>query len=87
MALIFHHFEQEVRKKNLSSVIIIHEYPLSKVDHYGFRKFYGTIQHFFKMVSKNNIKRDIMNIYDVEKKKTIKLLNKTFDRIVITCDL
>ncbi|KAJ0098135.1 hypothetical protein Patl1_28630 [Pistacia atlantica] len=68
-------------------MIILHEYPLNMVDHYGFRKFCNTIQPLFKVVSRNTIKADILKIYDVEKHKTMKLLNKTHGRIAITTDL
>ncbi|XP_044493362.1 zinc finger BED domain-containing protein RICESLEEPER 3-like [Mangifera indica] len=80
-------FDQEAGRKDLANMIILHEYPLSIVDHCGFRRFCNTIQPLFKMISRNTIKKDIMKIYDVEKGKTMKLLNKNLGRIAITCDL
>ena len=32
-------FDQEIARKELSSMIVLHEYPLSMVDHVGFRRF------------------------------------------------
>ncbi|KAJ0095528.1 hypothetical protein Patl1_15198 [Pistacia atlantica] len=68
-------------------MIGLHEYPLSMVDHYGFRKFCNNMQLLFKVVSRNAIKKDIFKMYDVEKEKTMKLLNKNRSRIAITLDL
>ncbi|XP_031252525.1 probable LRR receptor-like serine/threonine-protein kinase At1g05700 [Pistacia vera] len=53
----------------------------------GFRTFCSTIQLLFKVVSRRNIRKDIMEIYEVEKEKTMKLLNKNLGRIAITSNL
>jgi hypothetical protein len=42
-------FDQEVVRKELSLMICLHEYPLSKVDHTGFRKFCATMQPMFRV--------------------------------------
>ncbi|KAJ0094891.1 hypothetical protein Patl1_16481 [Pistacia atlantica] len=60
---------------------------LSMVDYYGFRRFCNNMQPLFKVMSRNTIKKDIFKIYDVEKEKTMKLLNKNWSRIAITSDL
>ena len=80
-------FEQDVSRNELANAIILHEYPLSIVDHYGFRKFIATLQPLFKMVSRNTIKSDVLKIYDVEKKKTYMLLEQLNSRIAITTDM
>jgi len=36
-------FDQETARKELSAMIILHEYPLSMVDHVGFRRFVGAL--------------------------------------------
>jgi hypothetical protein len=46
-------FDQKVVRKALYSMIILHEYPLSIVDHYGFRKFVSALQPLFKMGTRN----------------------------------
>ena len=79
-------FDQDVSRNELANAIILHEYSLSIVDHYGFRKFIATLQPLFKMVSRNTIKSDVLKIYDVEKKKTYTLLEKLNSRIVITTE-
>ncbi|KAI5677556.1 hypothetical protein M9H77_08506 [Catharanthus roseus] len=60
-------FDPEVSRKELARVIVLHEYPLSIVEHVGFRRFVSRLQPLFHMVSPNTIKKDIMNIYDIEK--------------------
>ena len=69
-------FDQDVSRNELANAIILHEYPLSIVDHYGFQKFIATLQPLFKMVSRNTIKSDVLKIYDVEKKKNIYVVEK-----------
>jgi hypothetical protein len=52
-------FDQQVAKKELALMICVHEYPLSMVDHVGFRKFCAALQPLFKAISRNTIKRYI----------------------------
>ena len=60
-------FDQDNSRKDLISMAVLHEYPLSMVDHIGFRKFSNTLQPLFKMVSRNALKNDIFKIYESEK--------------------
>ena len=80
-------FDPDVSRKELSHAIILHEYPLSIVDHKGFRRFVASFQPMFKMVSRNTIKSDIFKIYDVEKEKLQKWLNQIRSRVAITTDM
>jgi hypothetical protein len=50
-------------------MIILHEYPLSIVDHYGFSKFVTALQPMFKMGTRNTVRRDILSFYEGEKRK------------------
>jgi hypothetical protein len=68
-------------------MIILHEYPLSIVDHYGFRKFVTVLQPMFKMGTRNTVGRDILSFYEGEKRKARIFLQKTDCRVVITTDL
>jgi hypothetical protein len=45
----------------------VHEYPLSMVDHVGFRRFCAALQPLFKVVSRNTIKIDIWDMYEVQR--------------------
>ncbi|KAF3653785.1 hypothetical protein T459_02117 [Capsicum annuum] len=79
-----HYFDQDVSRRELAHTIILYEYPLSIVDHVGFRKFVASLQPLFKMVSRNIIKSDILKIFDNLKSKTSTLLEKLICRIAIT---
>ena len=68
-------------------MIILLEYPLSMVEHCGFRKFASSLQPLFPYVSRNSIKKDILGIYEVQKSKTQELLEKNEGKIAITTDL
>jgi hypothetical protein len=39
-------FYQHVARKELALMICVHEYPLSMVDHAGFRRFCAALQTF-----------------------------------------
>ncbi|TXG63631.1 hypothetical protein EZV62_010625 [Acer yangbiense] len=80
-------FDQNVAKKKLARMIIMHEYPLSMVEHEAFREFSTALQPAFKSVSRNTIKKEILQIYDVEKMKTISILAANNCRIALTTDL
>ena len=87
LSLSTYSFDQENARKDLASMIVLHEYPLTIVDHVGFRKYSNTLQPLFKMVSRNTIKNDILKIYDYEKSKTMDLLGNNRSRIAITTDM
>ncbi|WJZ82843.1 hypothetical protein VitviT2T_002568 [Vitis vinifera] len=80
-------FDQEISREKLARAIILHGYPLSIVDHVGFREFATSLQPLFKMVSHNTIKGYIMKIYEVEKDKMISYLEKLQSRVAITTDM
>ncbi|KAH6800327.1 hypothetical protein C2S52_000791 [Perilla frutescens var. hirtella] len=77
----------EKSRKDLASMIIVHEYPLSMVEHLGFRAFSEGLQSLFKVPCRNTIKSDIMKIYQNEKLKTMGRLEKVDCKIVLTTDL
>ena len=87
LSLSTYSFDQENARKDLASMIVLHEYPLTMVDHVGFRKYSNTLKPLFKMVSRNTIKNDILKIYDYEKSKTMDLLGNNRSRIAITTDM
>ena len=77
-------FDQNISREKLACAIILHEYPLSIVDHVAFKDFASSLQPLFKMVSRNTIKDDIMKIYEVEKGKMRSYLEKLETKIAIT---
>ena len=80
-------FDQNISREKLARAIILHEYPLSIVDHVEFKDFASSLQPLFKMVSRNTIKDDIMKVYEVEKGKMSSYLDKLETRIAITTDM
>ena len=57
------------------------------VEYIEFREFAGSLQSLFKFVSKNTLKSDILKIYDNEREKVLKMMDKNGSRIVITIDM
>ncbi|TXG53251.1 hypothetical protein EZV62_022420 [Acer yangbiense] len=68
-------------------MVILHEYPLSMVEHSGFHRFVGSVQPVFKIPSMNTFKSDILKIYDYERVKTMALLERNKGRIALTTDM
>ena len=87
ISLNAYQFDQNIVRNNLSRMIIQHEYPLSIVDHIGFREFVGSLQLLFKIISRNTLKSDIFKIYDNEREKVLKITDKNGSRMTITIDM
>jgi len=52
-------FDQDIARKELSAMIVLHKYPLSMVDHVGFRRFVGALQPLFRIGTRNTIRYKI----------------------------
>ena len=81
-----YNFDQNVSRNELARMIILHEYPLSVVDHIGFRKYSTSLQPLFRMISRNTIK-DILSIYEKEREKSKHEIDKNQGIISITTDM
>ncbi|KAM6579251.1 hypothetical protein CsatA_003025 [Cannabis sativa] len=68
-------------------MIILHEYPLSMVEHSRFIDFANTISPMFQLMSRNTIRSDIMKIHKLEKEKCGEILKKNKSRIALTTDM
>ncbi|KAK2655018.1 hypothetical protein Ddye_008070 [Dipteronia dyeriana] len=68
-------------------MIILHECPLSMVEHRGFKTFVNSLQLLFPHVSINTIKKEILGIYEVEKFKTQQVLEGNQGRIATTTEI
>ncbi|XP_062103613.1 zinc finger BED domain-containing protein RICESLEEPER 2-like [Humulus lupulus] len=79
--------DPELGRKKLAEMIILHEYPLSMVEHSGFIDYSNTISPMFQMVSRNTIRSDILKIYKIEKEKFREVLEKNKSRIALTTDM
>ncbi|KAG8368977.1 hypothetical protein BUALT_Bualt15G0102300 [Buddleja alternifolia] len=82
-----HIFSQEYTRSELARMVILHDYPLSIVDHVGFRRYSASLQPSFTMISRNTLKNDIFSIYNDEKVKFYKSLEKLKCRVAITTDM
>lgn len=80
-------FNPESARRELGNMIVLHEYPLSIVNHIGFRRYSFELQPLFKVPTRNTIKKDILKIFEVEREKTMKLLDANKSRIAITTDM
>lgn len=69
-------FDQDESRNDLVKMIILHEYHMSIVNHIAFRTFISGLRPEFKIVSRNTIRKDILAIYDVERKINLELLVK-----------
>ncbi|KAJ3669866.1 hypothetical protein LUZ60_010190 [Juncus effusus] len=82
-----YYFDEEVVRKEIASMIISHEYPLNMVEHVGFQRFVGAVQPFFKPISLNTVRSDVMEIYEHERVKTMELLENNESRVAITTNM
>jgi hypothetical protein len=80
-------FDQEVVRKELALMICLHEYPLSLVDHTGFRKFCAAMQPLFRVPSRNTIRTDILDMHVVQRKSLVKYFQQLSSRVAITTDM
>ncbi|XP_021732494.1 zinc finger BED domain-containing protein DAYSLEEPER-like [Chenopodium quinoa] len=87
MTLAPYEFHQEDGRRDLAEMIILHEYPISMVEHIGFRKYSKTLQPGFKVSSRNTTRKDIMKRYELEKENVATLLRKAKGKIALTTDM
>ena len=80
-------FDQEYSRSCLVEMIFMHEYPLSIVNHIGLKSLASIIQHLFKIPSFNEIRKDILMLYEEEKLKLTEALDKNVSRAAITTDI
>lgn len=80
-------YDQDTARKTLASAVIMHEYPLSIVEHVGFRRYSHALQPLFKVPCRNTLKSDIFKIYEYEKGKTLSLVVSNASRLAITTDM
>ncbi|CAN1268070.1 Putative AC transposase [Linum perenne] len=62
-------YNAEVSRKELATVVLMHEYPLSIVEHLHFKRFCYSLRPLFSFPSRNTLKRDVMRMYFDERAK------------------
>lgn len=80
-------FDQEFSRRELATMVVIHEYPLSMVDHIGFRRFVKSLNTNFKMITRNTLRSDIMKMFEDDKCSLKALLEHNEGRIAVTTDM
>jgi hypothetical protein len=80
-------YNAENSRKEFACVIIMHEYPLSIVEHTGFERFVSSLQPVFRVPCRNTIKKEIFKVYEFEMAKALKLLDSLQSRVAITSDM
>ncbi|KAH9716312.1 BED-type domain-containing protein [Citrus sinensis] len=81
------HFDPNVTRRKMARAIVMHEHPLSIVEHQGLRDVMSSLNQLWKPVSRNTIKKEILDMYECERAKYISVLEQTQDRIAITTDM
>ena len=71
----------------VARMIVLHELPLAFVEYVGFYDLLKLLQPSIETISRNPIKAKILRLYDVEKKKTMGILEACESRITITTDM
>lgn len=74
-------FDQERSRHDLARMIILHGYPLSMVDHVGFKVFVRNLQPMFEVVPNSAMEISCIEIYLKEKQKINDMLSKLHSRI------
>ncbi|KAL5567406.1 hypothetical protein UlMin_030570 [Ulmus minor] len=82
-----YHFNPEVSRYELGRMIVLHEYPLSIVEHEGFRRYSNSLQPLFKVPSRNTIRNDIFKMFEAKKHKLQRVLESNSSRVAITTDM
>lgn len=80
-------FDQDVSRRELVKMVVIHEYPLSIVDHIGFRSFVKSLNDDFKMISRNTLRSDVVKMFNNERGSLKDLLVANEGRVAVTTDM
>ncbi|CAN0890114.1 Putative AC transposase [Linum grandiflorum] len=68
-------------------MVVMREYPLGMVDHLYFKILCNGLQPLFKVPSRNTTKKDIIAMYQIEKKKIQRVIDGNKGRIAVTTDM
>ena len=71
----------------MARAIVMHEYPLSIVEHQGLMDVMSSLNQLWKSVSRNTIKKEIVDMYVCERVKYISVLEQAQGRIAIITDI
>ncbi|KAL6613903.1 hypothetical protein ACP70R_036173 [Stipagrostis hirtigluma subsp. patula] len=80
-------FNQDVSRRELARMIVLHELPFSIVEYDGFRRFVSSLNPMFEMVSRKAIKGDCIKMYQEHRQALQDVLKNANSRISLTMDL
>ncbi|KAG5416032.1 hypothetical protein IGI04_003599, partial [Brassica rapa subsp. trilocularis] len=80
-------FSQERSQVDLARMIILHGYPLSMVDHVGFKVFARNLQPLFEPVAITTIEETCMEIYIREKQRVQHTLSNLYGKINLSVEM
>ncbi|CAN1823449.1 Putative AC9 transposase [Linum perenne] len=80
-------FDDAVSRIAVVVAIVMHEYPLSIVDHLYFKNFVYSLQPLFTVPSRNTIKKAIIKVHESEQDRFQKMVDDNKGRIAITTDM
>ncbi|KAH7543966.1 hypothetical protein JRO89_XS15G0073100 [Xanthoceras sorbifolium] len=80
-------FDQDRSRHDLARMIILHGYPLTMVDHVGFKVFVKNLQPMFEVVPNSALEHSCMEIYGKEKQKMNDMLSKLHSRINLAVEI
>ena len=77
-------FNAQTSREDIANMIIVHDYPISIVEHWGFRKYSNGLAPLFKVPCRATTKSDIMKVYETKKTSMLSCLEKNESRIALT---
>ncbi|KAJ1376472.1 Zinc finger, BED-type [Sesbania bispinosa] len=80
-------YDPDNARKEFGCAIIMHDYPLSIVEHISFMRYSAALQPMFQVPCRNTIKKEILKIYECEKSVVSKMLDTNDGRVAITSDM
>ncbi|CAN1126606.1 Zinc finger BED domain-containing protein RICESLEEPER 2, partial [Linum perenne] len=80
-------FNSDVSKKYLGLMMLMHDYPLNMVHHLYFKRFCCSLQPLFKVQSRNTMRKEIFNMYRVERTRILREMEANKGRVDVTTDI
>ncbi|CAN1154413.1 Putative AC transposase [Linum perenne] len=80
-------YNPEVSRKELAIAVVIHEYPMSIVEHLHFKRFCYSLQPMFVVPSRNTLKKDVMGLFCDERVRIQTLIDSNLGRVAVTTDM
>ena len=80
-------FSQDVSRRELGRMVLLHGMPFSVVEYDGFRRFVSTLNPAFKMTSRRTIATDTMKAFKEQKQALQEALRTANSRVSLTMDM